>query len=391
MTASPALHVETPEQLIGNARALGPKLAAAADEIDEARQLPIHVVDAIRESGAFRMSMPRAWGGCQADPLTQNRVIEEISAASGSAGWCVMIASANAYFNTFLDQGAAREMYPDPNIVTAAAFAPPGRATKAPGGYRVSGRWPFGSGITHSKWVVGATILMEGDEPVLGDSGVPLQLHAIAPIEEVEVLDTWRTGGLRGSGSNDFAFNDLFIPAEHTFDIFRGKSQRPGPLWALNSLFLANHPGVPLGIGRGALEEFARIIKPKTNKFGGAPPREQPTIQISYANATALVESSRGFVYAALGSLWDTLVAGEKPTIEQRAKLRLSITYAHDACARAVDELYHAAGSATVYTPNTLDRYFRDIHTACQHVVAASNIYAAAGKALLTDVLPPLW
>jgi len=84
-------------------------------------------------------------------------------------------------------------------------------------------------------------------------------------------------------------------------------------------------------------------------------------------------------------------VAGEEPTIEQRAKLRLAITYAHDACARAVDELYHAAGSATVYTPNTLDRYFRDIHTACQHVIAAANVYEAAGRALLTDVLPPLW
>ena len=120
MTAAPALHVETPEQLIANARALAPTLVAAADEIDEARQLPLHIVDAIRDTGAFRMSMPLAWGGCQADPLTQNRVIEEISAASGSAGWCVMIASANANFNAFLDQDVAREMYPDPNIVTAA-------------------------------------------------------------------------------------------------------------------------------------------------------------------------------------------------------------------------------------------------------------------------------
>ncbi len=392
MAAAPTVPpVETAEQLIANARGLAPTLRAAGDEIDEAHQLPGQIVAALRDAGCFRMSMPRAWGGCEVDPLTQNRVVEEISAASGSAGWCAMIASANTYFNAFLDQGVARGMYPSPDIVTAAAFAPPGRATAVLGGYQVSGRWPFGSGISHSAWVVAGTVLFDGDQPVLDGTGAPVRVHAFAPVEEVQVLDTWHTGGLRGTGSADFVFDDLFVPAEHTCDLFTGRAQRPGPLWALNSLFLSNHPGVPLGIGRGALEEFTTLIRRKENKFGGAPPHAQSAIQVALAEATALVESARGFVYGALGSLWETLVAAEEPTVEQRAKLRLAITYAHDACARAVGLLYHAAGSATVYTPNTLDRQFRDINTACQHVVAAANVYEAAGKALLTGALPPLW
>ena len=380
----------TPEELIANARALGPLLRAAGDEIDEARRLPPNFVEALREAGCFRMSMPKAWGGCEASPLTQNRVIEEISAASGSAGWCVMIAAANAYFNAFLDQGVARSMYPDPDIVTAASFAPPGRALVAPGGVRVTGRWPFASGITHSRWVVGAVVLFDGDSPVLDESGQIRRLHVIAPIDDTEVFDNWHTGGLRGSGSNDFAFNDLFVPHERTFDIFAGRSQRSGPLWALNALFLANHPGVPLGIGRGAIDEFTTIIRSKRGKFGLAP-KDQPSIQAALANAVALVESARAFAYGSIGSVWDTLLTGEAPTVEQRAKLRLSIAYAHDACAKAVQELYHAAGSASVYTPNALDRMFRDIHTACQHVIAAGNVYEAAGKAILSDTLPPLW
>jgi alkylation response protein AidB-like acyl-CoA dehydrogenase len=380
----------TPDELIGNARSLGPMLREAGCQIDDARQLPAAIVEALRGAGCFRMSMPKAWKGCEADPLTQNRVIEEISAASGSAGWCVMIAAANAYFNAFLDQGVARAMYPDPDIVTAAAFAPPGRAFIAPGGLRVTGRWPFASGITHSQWVVGAVVVFDGDTPALDDSGNPRRTHVIARIEDAEVFDNWHTGGLRGSGSNDFAFNDLFVPEEHTFDIFGGRSKRPGPLWALNALFLANHPGVPLGIGRGAIDEFTTIIRTKRGKFGTAP-KDQSSIQAALANAVALVESARAFAYGAIGSVWGTLVAGEEPGVEQRAKLRLSIVYAHDACARAVQELYHAAGSATVYTPNNLDRMFRDVHTACQHVIAARNVYEAAGKALLSDTLPPLW
>ncbi len=390
MTSTPTARPETPEELVANARALAPLLRAAADEIDEARQLPPHIVSALRDAGCFRMSMPRTWGGCEADPLTQNRVIEAISAASGSAGWCVMIAAANSYFTAFLDQRAAREMFPDVNAVIAAAFVPPARADTVPGGYRVTGRLPFASGITHSAWVTAAAHIHDASgELVLGPKGQAQRLLAMAPIDEVEVLDTWHTGGLRGSGSHDFAFNDLFVPHEHTFSL-DGPSKRPGALYSLSSLFLTNHPGVPLGIGRGAIDDFVALVREKPGRFG-PPPREQPSIQAALSNAVVLVQSARAFVFDALGSLWDSLAAGCETTTEQRVHLRLAIVHAHDACARAVQQLYHAAGSASVYTPNALDRHFRDIHTADQHVIASGGVYELGGKSLLTGVLPPLW
>ncbi len=368
---------------------LAPMLRAAADEIDEARRLPPYVVQALKDAGCFRMSMPREWGGCEVDPMVQNRVIEALAAASGSAAWCVMIGSANAYFTAFLDQTVARQMFPDVDMVIAAAFVPPARATVVEGGYRVEGRLPFASGITHSDWVTAGCVVFKDGEPTPGPDGTPRRLFAMAPIEQVEVLDTWRTGGLRGSGSNDFAFHDLFVPAEHTFSLDE-PSRRPGPLYALNSLFLANHPGVPLGIGRGAIADFVATIKDKPGKFGAAP-RDQSSIQAILGNSTVLVESARSFVFDSLQSVWNSLAAGQQTTTEQRAKLRLSITHAHDACARAVQQIYHAAGSASVYTPNAIDRHFRDIHTADQHVIASAGVYEAAGKALLTGTLPALW
>lgn len=380
----------TSEELVARARALAPSLREAAEEIDAARQLPPRIVALLREAGCFRMSMPAAWGGCETDPLTQNRVVEEISAASGSAGWCVMIASANSYFNAFLDQDVARTMYPDPDIVTAAAIVPPGRAVMVPGGFRVSGRWPFASGITHAGWVAGGVVVFDGEAPALDEAGQPRRLLVAVPIGETEVFDNWQTGGLRGSGSNDFAFDGVFVPEERTFNLFGGKAKRPGPLWTLNSLFLSNHPGVPLGIGRGAIDEFLGIIRAKRGKFGAAP-KDQASVQIALANAVATVESARAFAYGSLGAVWDSLCAGEMPGVADRARMRLAMTYAHDASAKAVAELYHAAGSATVYTPNALDRMLRDIHTACQHVIAAGNVYEAAGRALISETLPPFW
>ena len=378
----------TPEQLIANAEALAPMLAAEAEAIDQARRLPPHIVDALRKAGLFRMPAPRAWGGCEADPMTQNRVIETIAAASGSAGWCVMIAAANGYFSAFLDDETGRSLFPDVDGVVAGAFVPPARADRVPGGYRVSGRLPFASGITHSTHVAAGAALFDGGEPVKRPNGAPLTRTMVIPVEQVEILDTWYTGGMRGSGSNDFAIHDVFVREEHTFSIDEPK--REGPLWKLPWMFLTNHPGTPLGLGRGALNEFARVIRAKPATFG-APPREQAHVQIAFANATATVAAARGFVYDSLGELWASLVAGRDPSVEERTRMRLAITFAHDACVKAVDELYHAAGSAAVYTPNALDRYFRDVHTADQHIMANAGVYQGAGKALLTGALPAAW
>ncbi|MEP7215451.1 MAG: acyl-CoA dehydrogenase family protein [Anaerolineaceae bacterium] len=383
-------HIETADELLANARALAPLLRNAAEEIDQARRLPPNIVGALRDAGCFRMSMPRVWGGCEVDPMAQNRVIEAISAASGSAGWCVMIGAANAYFTAFLDQAVARKMFPDVNMVIAGALAPPARAIVAPGGYRVTGRLPFGSGITHADWVAAGAVAFDNGQPVAGPDGSPKRFWALAPIEQVEVLDTWHSNGLKGSGSNDFVFNDLFVPAERVFTLDHPSEQRAGPLYQLPTLFLANHPGVPLGIGRGAIEEFTAIIRDKPPKFGVAA-RDQPSVQAALANAVVLVESARAFVFESLGALWESLVAGRETTTEERVRLRLATTHAHDACARAVQQLYHAAGSASVYVPNVLDRHFRDIHTADQHVIAGGVTYEAGGKALLTGTLPLLW
>lgn len=386
----PAVSSDSLDDLVSRAQALAPMLRDAAEEIDEARQLPAAIVESLKDAGCFRMSLPKDWGGLEADPLTQNLVIEAIAAASGSAGWCVMIGAANNYFPAFLEQTVAREMFPHANLVIAGALKPPARADVVPGGYRVSGRLPFASGVTHADWVAFGATAFENGVPIPGPGGVPKEFWALAPIADVQVLDTWYSGGLKGTGSNDIAVEDVFVPAERTFTLSGPSPYRKEPLYQYGQMFLTNHPGVPLGIGRGAIEEFIRIIRDKPGKFGVAP-RDQAATQGALATAVIQVDSARAFVFTVLGRFWASLVDGRYPDPADRIRLRLAITHAHDACARAVQQLYHAAGSASIYVPNVLDRCFRDIHAADQHVVASGMLYDVGARALLTGNLPPGW
>ena len=155
------------EAILHAAIALTPMIQDCREEIERGRRLPLHLVDALKQAGVFRMPMPREWGGPELDPMSQLRIIEALSAADASVGWCVMIGCDSGYFSGFLDQQVAREMYPDLDAVTGSALTLTGRAVRVKGGYRVSGRWPFSSGCQHSAWLIGGCLVYDGDQPRL--------------------------------------------------------------------------------------------------------------------------------------------------------------------------------------------------------------------------------
>ena len=200
------------EALLEGARRIAPQIRDAADEIEAARQLPDHVVQLLREAGAFRMIQPKAWGGHDADPVTQIMFIEEIAKADASAAWCVMIGCDGGLLSRELDEHVAREMYADIDAVTCGAAFPPGKAVPVEGGYRATGRWPYLSGITHAAWA--QLIFKVVDEATGAGEAPPSYVRLVVPRHEVTVLDTWRTTGMRGSGSYDIEVNDLFVPNE---------------------------------------------------------------------------------------------------------------------------------------------------------------------------------
>ena len=161
------------DAIVTAAQALGAKIRAAGDEIEQARRLPLHIVEELRRIGAFRMPMPREWGGPELDPLAQVRVIEALSHADGSVGWCVMIGSDGGFFTAFLDQAVAREMYSDLDAATGGSLVFSGRAEIARDGYRVTGTWPFVSGCQHCQWIVTTCLVFENGAPRKLANGMP--------------------------------------------------------------------------------------------------------------------------------------------------------------------------------------------------------------------------
>jgi len=377
--------------LLEAVRRLDPQIRAAAAEIEAERRLPGHLVRAMQDAGVFRMTMPRAWGGPELDPLTQIRVVEELSAADGSTGWCAMIGSDGGYFSAFLEDAVGRELYSDLDAVTAGSVRPSGRAAAVDGGYRVSGRWAFASGCQHAAWVVTNCVVCDGDTPRQAPSGRPETRMCFLPARACEVIDTWTTTGLRGTGSHDYAVRDLFVPEERTFDLFASPIRRAEPLYALRWMFLLNATGVPLGIARGAIAALVALAEHKST-MAGTGLRAEPLVQAAVARADVLVGAARGYVVDAVGDLWATLQSGGQPSAVQRARCRLGIAQAASACVEAVDLMYQAAGATALYAPHPLDRALRDIHTLNQHVMYSPKTFQTAGSVLLgLEAAEPLW
>jgi alkylation response protein AidB-like acyl-CoA dehydrogenase len=388
--AGQAEPADTP--ILHAAIALSAKIRASGEEIEQARRIPMPIVEALKDAGVFGMAMPHAWGGPELDPLTQFRVIEALAMADGSVGWCAMINCDGGYVTAFLNQEVARTMYPDLQAGTAAAATPTGQAQQEPDGYRVSGRFPFASGCQHSEWVWLGCVVMADGMPLVDDNGVPATRQCLVKLAQCEILDTWYTTGLRGTGSNDLVVKDVFVKAEHTFGFQdRDLIKRPGPLYAFPFMFAAKSSAVGLGIARHALEV---LIETATNKAArrymlgehlepAKLMRDDVFVQEAVGRAEIMLTSARAYFFEVMGDLWSTLVSGGEPNPAQVARFTTHHTYVTGVCVDVVQLVFKAAGGTAVYQKGPLDRCLRDILTMNQHVVGTLRTYEMAGRLLL--------
>ena len=386
--------------VLHNAIALAKNIRAVAGEIESGRRLPETLVCELKEAGVFGMAMPRSWGGPELDPLTQFRVLETLGIADGSVGWCAMINCDGGYITAFLDQDVARAMYPDIRVGTAASGTPLGQAIPVAGGYRVSGQFPFASGCQHSEWAwVGCLILQDGS-PRLDENGVPMTRQCLVRLSQCEILDTWHTTGLRGTGSNDVSVTDLFVPAEQTFsfqdpDLVR----RSGPLYAFPFMFAAKMSAPALGIARHAVDALIEIAnrKPARRYVSGKHVeasklmRDDIFVQEAVGRAETLLASARAYQFETMGDLWQSLVEGDELTPVQMARFQTAPSHVIGTCVDVVQLVYKAAGGTAAYQKGPFDRCLRDILTMNQHVLATLRNYEKAGRLLLgLEPLRPL-
>jgi indole-3-acetate monooxygenase len=322
------------------------------------------------------------------DLLTQIRVIEELSTTDASAGWCVMIGVDGGYMTAFIDQAVAREMYSDINSVTAVTFAPPGKAVKKDDGFIVNGRCPFASGCQHATWLFGHFIIFDGDTPRLQPNGLPETPFGLMPAEECEIIDTWKTNGLRGSGSHDWTVKDRFIPEQRTFNLAAPTMCREGPLYALPNLLLYKAPAVVLGIAGGAIYDYIALASNKPLTFKSpttskAMLHDEPYAQCTVAQAEAMVSSARGFVFEAVGDMWNTLLTGD-PLRSSSAPVPGSRWFTR--ARHALRRLNSSTRPTEVHRCTLVtrfDRRLREIQTANQHAVVSLKTWEVTGRVLL--------
>lgn len=367
--------------ILAAAQALLPKIRELGDQIDAEREIPQSLIGEMREAGLFRMTAPTEWGGPELHPIAQYEILETLAAEDGSVAWCAYTGASSGYFACFLDPDVSRRMYSDIDSVTAGAPAMTGNAEAVDGGFKVTGRWSFGSGIANAKWALGGCLQTKDGAPVLNEQGKPNAFIAFLPGEHVNVIENWNTIGMRGTGSHDYEVVDLFVPNEHTFSIATSPIKLAGTLYQLRTMIFFNHAALALGVARGAMNAFREYAASKETRSG--PLNQQHFALTAVATAEALIGSARAYVLATMDEIFQSLERGDELTVRQRALYRLSIVHAHRAAVEAVELLFQAAGSTATRVPNRLERAFRDVHVANQHNVASGRVYEVTGAMLL--------
>jgi len=368
------------------ARALAPRVRARADEIEAERQLPKDLVLDIANAGLFKVGVPREEGGLGADIVTTLRVIEEIACADGSAGWCLAMG-----INTFrqaaqLAPNLRRELFCDPVGVSAGSANPRGRAVAVPGGYRVTGHWFFASGCMHSSVLHGACKVFDGDEPRRRPNGdQDVRIAFFHPKSQAKIIDTWNVSGMRGTGSHDIEVDDLFVPDEHTFSAAERRARVTGPMNRMHGFDLAGcgFCCVGLGVARAALDEFGRLAQVKIPRGASDLLRDRPTVQAKVGEAEAIFRSGRALLFDVVEEMWQTVLAKEFVTEQQRADLRLAMTHAAQSAATATHMVCAAAGTTSIFTSSPLERYARDAETVTRHNQLQAGNYEAVGRTVL--------
>ncbi len=371
--------------LIAAAKDLRPQIRTARDDLETLGHLPESLVGAMARVGLFQLYLPRSMGGAEVDPITGICAIEELSKVDGSVGWCAVLASNISGFAGWLDEDVGRNLFGQPpDVRGAGSLRPMGQARCIDGGYMVSGRWDFASGINHANVLLCTCKIVDDQGPRLTPNGVPETRMFLTPSEGATIYNTWSVVGMRGTGSNDFVVKETFVPQERSLSLSE-PPRETGPLYSRGFLtaFWALNAGKAPGIARGAMDAFLELAGQTGSKMSATLLRDRSAVQTTVGEAEAIISAARAYLIDAVGKAWQAAVEDSPDPSAQITQARLAITHAVRESVRAVDLLFHAAGSNAVYQKNSLERYFRDIHVAVQHLAGLPAVFESGGQALL--------
>jgi indole-3-acetate monooxygenase len=371
---------------LARVRELAPSIVAAADT----RRIPEPLLTELHDARLFRMLLPRSVGGDELDPVTYVRAVEAASSQDGSVGWCLSIANSIGLIAPYLDIEIARRIWGDPRATCA--WGPPNDCTAlaVPGGYRVTGQWNFASGCRHSSWMGAHGNVVEPDgSPRLNRFGRPTIRTWLFPTEQATLLDTWDTIGLRGTASDSYRVDDLFVSEEFSSTREDPELRRePGRLYAFpqQTLYSVGIACVALGLARGMLDAFIELACRKTPR-GMVRLADSGVVQAEVAKCEARLGAARAYLCDTLTEIYETADSVAPIDIPSRGRVRLAGTHAISTAVSVADYAYKTAGVDAIFPGSPFMRRFRDIHTVSQQIQSRDVHFETCGQILLGN--PP--
>jgi indole-3-acetate monooxygenase len=376
---------------IARARDLGPAIEAAADEIERTQRIPEPLLSQLHAARLCRMLLPRSVDGDELEPWLYMRAIEEIARHDGSLGWNVFVANSSALIAPFLTPDAMRTIFADPRSVVA--WGPPNasKAIAVPGGYRVTGRWDFASGCRQATWMGAHCHVVEPDGALrLNAAGKPTVRTLLYPAKQATLLNTWNVIGMRGTASDSYTLDDVFVP--EAFSSTREDPtlrREPGRLYAftMQGLYAVGVAGVAFGIARAMLDAYEALATRKTPRNLGRL-ADNAVVQSSVAQMEARLGAARAYLVETLSSIWASANATSVIDVPTRARVRLACAFAIQTAEAVADYAYKAAGTDAIFLGTAFERRFRDIHTLSQQIQSRTAHFESVGQILL-GIEPP--
>ncbi len=370
--------------MIDAARDLGPAIAAAASQIELDRRLPEPLVTQLRDARVFEMYVPREVGGPEVHPIAAFHIGEALARHDGSAGWCAQVSAAVTTFAAWIDPaGLAAMVERSGSLHFAGSARPLGHAEAVPGGFRAGGHWDYASGICHANWYLGTCVI---DKP---GSAERSSRSMFFPVEDGAIVDNWDVVGMKGTGSNDFVIDDVFVPTERAAFGQWIKGRYHGvydPRLGMTAAW-APTAGVAVGLAQGAVDALTELGGRATTT-SPVPMRFRPPVQEVIGRAEAITGACRAFAVAAFDAAMEAVTTDSGDVARTVARAQVAVTHALNEAVRVADMCFHAAGTNAISTGNRLERILRDAHTAVQHAAGQAVQFQTAGATLLGAETP---
>jgi indole-3-acetate monooxygenase len=372
--------------LVERARALAPLIAGEADEIERTRRLTPAVAAALIENGLYRTLLPQSFGGAEAPLETFMQMQEEIARADASTAWCLGQCAVCAMTAAYLDPEAANEIFNTaPGILAWGAIAH--EVKVAPGGYIANARWEFASGSRQASWLGAHVRVVEADGTERKKpNGAPEIRTILFPASSARMYDVWDVIGLKGTGTDAYSVENLFIPEK--FAALRDDPaavREKGPLYKLttNMAFSMGFAATSIGVARAMLEAAIDLARSKIPQ-GLAAMRENNAVQGLIGRNEANLRAARAYLYSTAAEIWRDLERGEPMTEARRIAIRIAATWTIHQATSVVDAAYHMAGATAVFAKKPFERRFRDMHAIAQQIQARDTHYEDAGRVILS-------